>query len=186
MAFDIRRIDAENTFVRNLDTKDTICRRYLRFFRGKTETQFRPIGDLVVRLQLSILHHLDNLTTQTHHDLADEVLMRFLRKTFARENHSRNDMQDMYVVLRLSLMQTFFERKGYLDLPFIDSVIRTVITDFKNKHKTNIKKEHWAILADMCWQEIDRQARIEPEEETDPVDIDIEDDDIDAWINSEL
>lgn len=186
MAFDIRRIDAENAFVRNLDTKDTIYRRYLRFFRGKSETQFRPIGDLVVRLQLSILHHLDNLTIQTHHDLADEVLMRFLRKTFARENHNRNDMQDMYVVLRLSLMQTFFERKGYLDLPFIDSVIRTVITDFKNKHKTNIKKEHWAILADMCWQEIDRQARIEPEEETDPVDIDVDDDDIDAWINSEL
>ena len=37
----------------------------------------------------------------------------------------------------------------------------------------------------MCWQEIDRQARIE-QEETDPVDIDIDDADIDAWINSEL
>lgn len=185
MAFDIRRIDAENAAVRS-DLKDTIYRRYLRFFRGKSETQARSIGDLVVRLQLSILHHLDNLSVQTHNDLADEILMRFLRKTFARENHNRNDMQDMYVVLRLSLMQTFFERKGYLDLPFIDSVIKQVISAFKAKHQIQIKKEHWAILADMCWQEIDHQARIEPEEETDPVDIDIGDDDIDAWINSEL
>jgi hypothetical protein len=185
MAFDIRRIDAENAVVRS-DLKDTIYRRYLRFFREKSETQARPISELVVRLQLSILHHLDNLAVQTHHDLVDEILSRFLRKTFSRENHNRNDMQDMYVVLRLSLMQTFFERKGYLDLPFIDSVIRTVIRDFKNKHQTQIKQEHWAILADMCWQEIDRQARVEPEEETDPVDIDIEDDDIDAWINSEI
>jgi hypothetical protein len=185
MAFDIRRIDAENAVVRS-DLKDTIYRRYLRFFRGKSETQARPISELVIRLQLSILHHLDNLAVQTHHDLVDEILSRFLRKTFSRENHKRNDMQDMYVVLRLSLMQTFFERKGYLDLSFIDSVIRTVIRDFKNKHQTQIKQEHWAILADMCWQEIDRQSRIEPEEETDPVDIDIEDDDIDAWINSEI
>ena len=184
MAFDIRRIDAESAFTRS-DKPDTILRRYLRFFRGKTETQMRPIGDLVVRLQLSILHNLDNLATQTHHDLADEVLMRFLRKTFSKENHSRSDMQDMYVVLRLSLMQTFFERKGYLDLPFIDSVIRTVIRDFKRKHEIQIKQEHWAILADMCWQEIDRQARIE-QEETEPVDIDIDDADIGAWINSEL
>ena len=72
-----------------------------------------------------------------------------------------------------------------MDLPFIDSVIRTVIRDFKRKHEIQIKQEHWAILADMCWQEIDRQARIE-QEETDPVDIDIDDADIDAWINSEL
>lgn len=186
MAFDIKRIDAETAFVRNYDTNNTIYRRYLRYFRGKTETQYRPIGDLVVRLRLSILHHLDNLAQQTHHDLADEVLMRFLRKTFSTENHNHNDMQDMYVVLRLSLMQTFFERKGYLDLPFIDSVIRTAITNFTHKHQMPIKQEHWGILADMCWQDIDRQARVEPEEETDPVDIDISDDDIDAWINSEL
>ena len=186
MAFDIKRIDAENAFIRDYDTKNTIYRRYLRFFRGKSEVQARPIAELVIRLKLSILHHLDNLSVQTHRELADEILMRFLRKHFSVENHNRNDMQDMYVVLRLSLMQTFFERKGYLDLPFIDSVIRTVIEAFKNKHKIPITQEHWAILADMCWQEIDRQARIEPEEETDPVDIDIEDDDIDAWINSEL
>ena len=185
MAFDIRRIDDESAFIRN-DKQNTILRRYLRFFRGKNEIQTRPISELVVRLRLSILHHLDNLATQTHCDLADEILMRFLRKHFSRENHNRNDMQDMYVVLRLSLMQTFFERKGYLDLPFIDSVIRTVIEAFKNKHQIEITQEHWAILADMCWQEIDRQAHVEPEEETDPVDIDIEDDDINAWINSEL
>ena len=185
MAFDIRRIDLEYA-PQHTDNPDSIYRRYLRFFRGKSETQFRPIGDLVVRLQLSILHHLDNLATQAHLDLADEILMRFLRKTFARENHNRNDMQDMYVVLRLSLMQTFFERKGYLDLPFIDSVIKQVIQNFKNKHQIDIKKEHWEILANMCWDEIEHMARIEPEEETDPVDIDICDDDIDAWINSEL
>ena len=118
MAFDIRRIDAESAFTRS-DKPDTILRRYLRFFRGKTETQMRPIGDLVVRLQLSILHNLDNLATQTHHDLADEVLMRFLRKTFSKENHSRSDMQDMYVVLRLSLMQTFLRGKGIWICPLL-------------------------------------------------------------------
>lgn len=188
MAFDIKVIDPDDKSQggKRHDIKDTICGRYLRAFRGKGEMQVRPISELVVRLQLSILRNLDDLSQQSHHDLIDEVLARFLRKTFMRENHNRTDMQDMYIVLRLSLMQTFLERKGYLDLAFIDSVIRTVIRDFKNKHQTQIKQEHWAILADMCWQEIDRQAHIEPEEETDPVDIDICDADIDAWMNSEV
>lgn len=132
------------------------------------------------------IRHIDTECTPQRTDWKDKILCRYNR--FFRGNNDTKaiDNNNIFVALRLSLMKTLFERKGYLDLPFIDNVIRQVIRDFKNKHQTQIKKEHWAILADMCWQEIDRQARVEPEEETDPVDIDICDDDIDAWINSEL
>lgn len=132
------------------------------------------------------IRRIDTECAPQRTDWKDKILCRYNR--FFRGNNDTKaiDNNNIFVALRLSLMKTLFERKGYLDLPFIDNVIRQVIRDFKNKHQTQIKKEHWAILADMCWQEIDRQARIEPEEETDPVDIDICDDDIDAWINSEL
>ena len=119
-------------------------------------------------------------------DLADKILCRYNRFFNGQKDERVIDAVNIHIALRLSLMKTLFERKGFLDLHFIDSVIRDVIRDFKNKHQTQIKQEHWNILAEMCWQEIDRQARIEPEEETDPVDIDIDDDDIDAWINSEI
>ncbi len=119
-------------------------------------------------------------------DLADKILCRYNR-FFRGQNDTRAiDATNVHIALRLSLMKTLFERKGFLDLPFIDNVIKQVIQNFKTKHQTAIKQEHWAILTDMCRQEIDNMARIEPEEETDPVDIDIDDADIDAWINSEL
>lgn len=132
------------------------------------------------------IRRIDTECAPQRADWKDKILCRYNR--FFRGNNDTKaiDNDNIFVALRLSLMKTLFERKGYLDLPFIDNVIRQVIRDFKNKHQTQIKKEHWAILTDMCWQEIDRQARIEPEEETEPVDIDICDDDIDAWINSEL
>ena len=119
-------------------------------------------------------------------DLADKILCRYNR-FFRGQNDTRAiDATNVHIALRLSLMKTLFERKGFLDLPFIDNVIKQVIQNFKTKHQTAIKQEHWAILTDMCRQEIDNMSRIEPEEETDPVDIDIDDADIDAWINSEL
>ena len=184
MTFFIRTQDVDDVVVHK-DTPDSNLRRVFRFWK-RGEKQLRPIGDIVVGLQLSILRFNDIRADKTQNDVLDEILARYLRKKAYKEQHDRNDMQDMVVVLRLSLMRTLWELKGYLDLRFIDSVIRDVIRDFKNKHQTQIKQEHWNILADMCWQEIDRQARIEPEEETDPVDIDVDDDDIDAWINSEL
>ena len=137
--------------------------------------------------QIKVLHPEDNAKTINRHDLSDMVLRRY-RRIFLEnpEYNQRNETQNMIIVLRLSLMKTFWEAKGYLDLSYIDNVIRQVITSFKNKHQREIEQKHWDILAEMCQQEIDHAARIEPEEETEPVDIDVDDDDISAWINSEL
>lgn len=187
MTFLIKKQDADDSAytIFRKDTPDSNLRRVFRFWQ-RGEEQLRPINEIAVSLQLSLLQNNDITTRRKHNDILDEILVRYLRKKAYREQHNQSDMQDMVVVLRLSLMRTFWELKGYLDLPYIDSVIRQVIQNFKNKHKTEIEQRHWAILADMCWQEIDHASRIEPEEETDPVDIDIDDDDIDAWINSEI
>lgn len=176
--------DCNDAIVRK-DVPDSNLRHVFRFWQ-RGETQLRPISEIVMGLQLSILRFNDLSTNKTQTDVLDEILARYLRKKAYRETQHHNDMQDMVVVLRLSLMRTLWELRGYLDLPYIDSVIRQVIKNFKNKHKRAIEQRYWGILAEMCWQEIDHAQRIEPEEETDPVDIDVDDDDIDAWINSEL
>lgn len=183
MAFTIKRVDAPDTKIQT-DTPDSNLRRVFRFWR-RGEYQLRPIAEMVVQLQLSLLQ-ADVKAGHAQHDVLDEIIARYLRKRILREQHNRNDMQDMIVVLRLSLMRTLWEKQGYLDLRYIDSVIRTTITNFKNKHnQTQIKQEHWGILAQMCWDEINHARRYEPETETDPVDADVDDDSIDAWINSE-
>lgn len=129
----------------------------------------------------------DTQATITRHDAPDSNLRRVFRAWVRGETHVRPiEPQNVVVALRLSLMRTLWELRGYLDLPYIDSIIRMTIANFKNKHQTQIKKEHWGILAEMCWTEIDHARRNEPEQETDHVDADIDDDDIDAWINSEL
>lgn len=184
MTFFIRTQDVDDVVVHK-DTPDSNLRRVFRFWK-RGEEQLRPISEIVVSLQLAILRFNDIKTDKSQHDVLDEILARYLRKKAYKEQHNRSDMQDMIVVLRLSLMRTLWELKGYLDLPYIDSVIRQVLQDFKNKHQKDIEQKYWGILADMCWQEINHRSRIEPEEETDPVDIDVDDDDIDAWINSEL
>lgn len=184
MTFLIKTQDVDDIVVHK-DTPDSNLRRVFRFWR-KGEEQLRPISDIVISLQLSILRFNDIHADKTQNDALDEILARYLRKKACREQHSRSDMQDMVVVLRLSLMRTLWELKGYLDLPYIDSVIRQVLQNFKNKHQKDIEHKYWGILADMCWQEIEHAQRYEPDEETDPVDIDVDDDDIDAWINSEL
>lgn len=176
--------DTGATIVHN-DTPNYTLRRVLRIWR-RGEQQFHDISELVVRLRYSLLHFNDNSTNKHQRDALDEVLALYLRKHPLHEQHSRNDMADLVVVLRLSLMKTVWEKMGYLDLSYIDSVIRQTLQNFQNKHKKTIKQEYWAILAEMCWDDINHHARIEPDEEKDPVDIDITDDDIDAWINSEL
>ena len=184
MTFLIKTQDVDDIVVHK-DTPDSNLRRVFRFWR-KGEEQLRPISDIVISLQLSILRFNDINADKAQNDALDEILARYLRKKAYREQHVHADMQDMVVVLRLSLMRTLWELKGYLDLPYIDSVIRQVLQNFKNKHKKDIEQKYWGILAEMCWQEIEHAQRYEPDEETEPVDIDVDDDDIDAWINSEL
>lgn len=128
----------------------------------------------------------DNSLTVVRADLADSMLCNRVRIGNRNIEIQIRKPDDFVVQLRLSLMRTFWELKGYLDLPYIDSIIRQTIQNFKNKHHREIEQKYWAILADMCKQEIDHAARIEPDEETDPVDIDVDDESIDAWINSEL
>lgn len=185
MAFSIKRMDADDSAatITRKDTPDISLRRVFRFWvRGEVQT--RPIDDIVVKLQLSLLRANDLLSAHEQTDALDEILVRYLRRRGISEQHRRNDMRDMIVVLRLSLMRTLWEARGYLDLPYIDSVIRTTIRDFKNKHQTQIKKEYWGVLARECWVEIDHAARVEADQEREPVDIG--DDDIDAWINSDF
>lgn len=185
MAFVIKRSDPDDsaTTITRKDTPDSNLRRVFRFWH-RGEYQLRAVQDIVVQLQLSLLRANDILSAREQTDVLDEILARYLRREVSKEQHRRNDMRDMIVVLRLSLMRTLWEARGYLDLPYIDSVIRTTIRDFKNKHQTQIKKEYWGVLARECWIEIDHAARVEADQEREPVDIG--DDDIDAWINSEM
>ena len=182
MAFTIKTIIPDTPKTQK-DTPDSNLRRVFRFWH-RGEYQLRPIDSIVVQLRLSLLHG-NELVARKQTDVLDEILARYIRKRALHEHHAQNEMRDMIVVLRLSLMRTLWEKRGYLDLPYIDSVIRDTIRNFQNKHQTQIKQEYWAILADMCWQNIDKHARVELED-TDPVDIDVDDDDIDAWINSDF
>lgn len=122
-------------------------------------------------------------TTYIRHEASDNKLRNVLRR-WTQGEYQYHKSNNIIVHLRLSLMCTFWERKGYLDLPYIDSVIRQTLENFKNKHKTQIKKEYWGVLARECWAEIDHAARVEADQEREPVDIG--EDDIDAWINSEI
>lgn len=135
---------------------------------------------------IKVMQPDDNRLTVIRADLPDSQLCKRIRIGNRNIEIQIHNPDDFVVQLRLSLMRTFWELKGYLDLPYIDSIIRQVIENFKNKHHRAIEQKYWAILADMCKQEIDHAARIEPDEETDPVDIDVDDNNIDAWINSEL
>lgn len=186
MAFTIKYADTPDSAatIKRKDTPDSNLRRVFRFWR-RGEHQLRPIADMAVALRLSILHYNDISAARQNNDVLDEIIARYIRRRALCEHHNQNEMRDMVVVLRLSLMRTLWEKRGYLDLPYIDSVIRDTLRNFQNKHQTQIKQEYWAILADMCWQNIDKHARVELED-TDPVDIDVDDDDIDAWINSDF
>lgn len=124
----------------------------------------------------------DSSLTVVRLDLPDSVLCKRIR-LFNKDIELQIRRPDDFVVqLRLSLMKTLLEARGILDLPFIDSVIRQVIKNFKTRFQ-EIKKEQWALIAHLCWDEIERHERIE-KDEIEP--IDITEDDIDEWLNSEF
>lgn len=124
----------------------------------------------------------DSSLTVVRLDLPDSVLCKRIR-LFNKDIELQVRRPDDFVVqLRLSLMKTLLEARGILDLPFIDSVIRQVIKNFKTRFQ-EIKKEQWALIAHLCWDEIERHERIE-KDEIEP--IDITEDDIDEWLNSEF
>lgn len=135
---------------------------------------------------IKVLHPDDTRASVKRNDLTDVFLQKYNRFLQQYERQERFDLPDIIVGLRLSLMKTLFEKQGFLNIAFIDSVIRQVINGFRQKHQTQIKKEHWGILVDICNQEIRHMSRIEPEEITDPVDIDVDNVDFSAWINSEI
>lgn len=114
-----------------------------------------------------------------------EYIQRVLQRYKAEyERQTRTD-GDMVVRLRLALMITLCEQKGYLDREYIDQIIRQVIQNFKNKH--NIKAlgaQYGEHLTRLVKYAVAVAARAEPEQEPEPCDID--DDDIDAWLNSDL
>lgn len=129
----------------------------------------------------------DAHTPREQKDTPDSTLGRvFLAPhvDLAVDTQTHADTKNVVVELRRALIRTLWERRGYLDMPYIDGVIRDVIRDFKNKHKTSIKKEYWGILVRLCEQAIAHAARIESDQEQEPVDIG--NDDIDAWINSDF
>lgn len=134
------------------------------------------------------MHQEDSAKTINRNDcqnikLTERVLKQYQNIRTERFRLCIHNETNIYVQLRLSLLQTFFEQRGYLDLQYIDSIIRQTIQNFKNKHK-QIKQEYLAILSNLCKQEIAHAERVEPEDDIEP--IDIGEDDINAWLNSEF
>ncbi len=133
---------------------------------------------------IKVQHPDDTGLTKVQNEPADYIQHVLRRYKTEYEHQTRTD-GDMVVRLRLALMITLCEKKGYLDREYIDQIIRQVIQNFKNKH--NIKTlgaqygEHLTRLAKYA---VALAARAEPEQEPEPCDID--DDDIDAWLNSDL
>lgn len=114
-----------------------------------------------------------------------EYIQRVLQRYKSEYEHQTRTDGDIVVRLRLALMITLCEKKGYLDREYIDTVIRQVVRNFKNKHNIQALgtqySEHLTRLAKYA---VALAARAEPEQEPEPCDID--DDDIDAWLNSDL
>lgn len=107
------------------------------------------------------------------------MLISYQKQQKKLKTQQRDNIQDIIVRLKLSLMKTFFEKKGYLDLGYITSVIKQVINNFKIKNKLKELKPEWInALIKQCEAEVDMMARIETEER---VELDITEDDIDNW-----
>ena len=92
---------------------------------------------------IKVQHPEDNQRTINKSDLVDIILSRYRRVFLDNpETQQHADELNIIVCLRLSLVKMFWELKGYLDLPYIDTVIRQTIQNFKNKHnQKTIKKE---------------------------------------------
>lgn len=131
---------------------------------------------------IKVMQPDDNSLTVARLDLQNVVLCQRIRLGNRNVEIQVRKPDDFVVQLRLSLMKTLLESRGILDLPFIDSVIRQVIKNFQTRF-ADIKKEQWALIAHLCWDEIENHERIE-KDEIEPVDI--TEDDIDAWLNSEF
>jgi hypothetical protein len=103
-------------------------------------------------------------------------------KRIKQQTHNE---KDIVINLKLSLFKTFFEKKGYLDLGYITTVIKQVINNFKIKNKQNKLKPEWTnALIKQCEAEVDAMARIEPD--NDRTELDLSEDDIDNWFGQEL
>lgn len=131
---------------------------------------------------IKVMQPDDNSLTVARLDLQNIVLCQRIRLGNRNVEIQVRKPDDFVVQLRLSLMKTLLESRGILDLPFIDSVIRQVIKNFQTRF-ADIKKEQWALITHLCWDEIERHERIE-KDEIEP--IDITEDDIDTWLNSEF
>lgn len=102
-----------------------------------------------------------------------------------RIRQQKRNEKDVLINLKLSLFKTFFERKGYLDLGYITSIIKQVINNFKIKNKQSELKPEWTnALIKQCEAEVDMMARIETD--SDRAELDISEDDIDNWFEQGL
>lgn len=113
------------------------------------------------------------------------MLVSYQKQAKRLKTQQRDNIQEIIIRLKLSLMKTFWERRGYLDLEFISSVIKQVINNFKLKNKQNELKPEWTnALIKQCEAEVDMMARAETE--YDRPELDISEDDIDAWFDRGL
>lgn len=114
-----------------------------------------------------------------------EYIQRVLQRYKSEYEHQTRTDGDIVVRLRLALMITLCEQKGYLDREYIDQIIRQVIQSFKNKHHIQaLGAQYGEHLTRLAKYAVALAARAEPEQEPEPCDIDY--DDIDAWLNSDL
>ncbi len=82
-------------------------------------------------------------------------------------------------------MKTFFEKKGYLDLNYITTIIKQVINNFKIKNNQSELKPEWTnALIKQCEAEVDLMAKIETDNERD--ELIISEDDIEDWFGQRL
>lgn len=133
---------------------------------------------------IRVEHPQDTGGTIVRHE-PPEYIRRVLQLYKSEYEHQTRTDGDIVVRLRLALMITLCEKKGYLDREYIDQVIRQVIHSFKNKHHIQtLGAQYGEHLTRLAKYAVALAARAEPEQEPEPCDID--DDDIDAWLNSDL
>lgn len=133
---------------------------------------------------IKVQHPDDTGLTKVQNEPADYI-QRVLQKYKAEYEHQTRTDGDMVVRLRLALLITLFERKGYLDREYIDTIIRQVVRNFKNKHNINkLDAKYTEHLLRLSQYAVSVASREEPEQEPEPCTI--QDDDIDAWLNSNL
>ena len=154
--------------------------QFKRTMPENPEQRVRCIAEIVVKLRQSFLRFND-IMYQKHNDpITDDVLVQYIRKAYEQHPQVHNEVQDENVNLRLSMMRTFWELRGVLDLGYIDTIIQETIKNFKTKYSMKrIEQKYWKVVADMCQKTIEHALRIEAEEEIS--NLDIEPDNINDW-----